>query len=303
MIAESPTTKETNKVAALVAPETPLEDRIRIVRELFPSDRKEAMLQQASKDSKGRKVRYFRCMSHEELQELLLRGESNPNHPIVAKMFAKKKEEIKQALFYFLKDNNLEDTFATEIQELQKDFTLENYRHFIYTKLPRLELFRLHISASGGGMYDGLTGLVSCSAGAPFMPPSGPSSGNEFKGIPVVEMVIPDEDVHVHPLFKTMNIEMEKEVAATKLRREWITDIYLSPEDMAERLLKDPRSPAHLFFEAKTERHGTFESTPSPFDTLQEWKVVESIAECVPISKLGDTDENNPILQKPLGEK
>lgn len=291
-----------NGAALITSVTTPLEDKIRIARELFPSARKKELLKSASLDSKGRQVRYFRWMSQEELKELLLPSISNPHHLVVAEMFSKKKEEIKRALLSFLKENELEDKLSSDVRELEENFTLENYRRFIYTKLPLLELFRLQISASGGGMYDGLTGLISCSVGAPFLPPSKPSQGNEFKDIPIVEMVIPDKDIHVHPLFKTLNIEMEKEVVATQLRKEWITDIYLIEEDMAERLLKDPRSPAHPFFEAKTEKHGFFELTPSPFDTLQEWKISESIAECIPVSKLADIDESNPILQKPLFE-
>lgn len=296
---------EQEKISLLTAKETSLEDRIKIVKELFPVERKEAMLRSASRDVKGRAVRYFRVTTYEDIEHLLTTGETTASeNPINNEMFEKKKTHIKSSLRHFLEEQKLMEGFAKDFQELSEDFTLKNYQQFIQTKLPRLELFRLQISVYGGGMFGGITGLTSCSVGGPLLTPKEPVFQKEYKGMPVIEMIIPDEEVLVHPLFKTLNIEMEKEVNTKRLKAEWITDIYLSEADFTERFILDKRVPLAPFYGRKTyARTGLPRYSESAFDTLQDWKASESIADLIPVSKLKDIDENNPILQKPLGAK
>gem|GEM_PF-3025544 len=307
MTIEASATKETNRVTVLIDPETLLEDRVKIVRELFPANRKEAMLAHASKDSKGRSVRYFRYMDYQELQALLTQGEiTAADHPHAEKVFKEKRKEIQWALGHFLKKQGLLEKFENDFKTLTENFTIENYRKFVQTKLPRVELFRLHISYPGADIFGGLTGLTSCSMGAPFMPPVEPTPKRPNPvGMAVIEMVIPDEEVYLDPYFKEWALrEMEKEVMTRRLQKDWITTVYISERQFRDEFVRDPRSPLFPYFEPKIERFtDDWIVGPQPCDVLQEWKSAESIAEFIPIAKLPEIDENNPILQKPLVEK
>ncbi|MDP2668331.1 MAG: hypothetical protein Q8P07_00635 [bacterium] len=294
--------KALEKASLFTAKETPLEEKIKIVRELFPAEHKETMLASASRDTRGRTVRYFRVTTYKDIERLLTLGETTASeNSSNDEIFEKKKIQIKSSLARFLEELKLKEKFAKDFQELSENFTLKNYQQFIQTKLSRLDLFRLQISMHGGGMYGGITGLTSCSVGGPLLTPKEPIPREGYEGLPVIEMVIPDEEVLVHPLFKTLNIEMEKEVNTKRLKVEWITDIYLSEKDFIERFVADERVPLHSFHDRSTYMtDGLPRMSWSAFDTLQDWKRSESIADLIPVSKLKDIDENNPILQKPL---
>lgn len=302
---ESVASEKKEEVSLLTSKETSLEDRIKIVKELFPTERKEAILRSASRDAKGRAVRYFRVTTYEDVERLLAEGETTASgNPSNDKIFEKKKQDIKSSLRHFLEEQGLIEKFAKDFQKLSEDFTLKNYRQFIQTELPRLELFRLQISMHGGGMYGGITGLTSCSVGGPLLTPKEPVPQKGYEGMPVIEMVIPDEEVLIHPLFKTLNIEMEKEINTKRLKAEWITDIYLSEEDFTKRFILDKRVPLAPFYGRKTyARDGLPRYAESAFDTLQDWKASESIADLIPVSKFKDIDENNLALQEPLSRQ
>jgi len=290
----------------LTNPNTPLEDRILITRQLFPEGRKNEHLAEADTDTKERPVRYFRMVTYKELEMILISLDANStSNQYLQDSFIKQSDQIRMSLKHFLEDEELYDELKDDFQRLEEDFTLDNYRNFVQHKLPRIKLFKLHISSKGGGRFSGVTGLVSLSVGAPYQPPSDPSrerTSNQ-EGLPVIEMVIPSDQVYVHPLFKTMNLEMEKEVNVTNIRREWIVDIYNGAQDFAERFIKDPKSVLYPGYIEKTkdDRHiMDYISGDRVWDILQEWKANESIADLIPKAKEKDIDQNNPDLQKPL---
>lgn len=291
---------------SLTHSDTPLEERINLTRELFPSNRKEELLAETNTDKRERPVRYFRLVTYKELETILASLDVNSiDNPYLQESFQKQSDEILKSLRYFLEDEELYDEFEEDYKKLEADFTLDNYRNFVQRKLPRIKLFKLHISSKGGGRFSGITGLVSLSVGAPYQPPSDPSKErvSNQEGLPVIEMIIPADQVYVHPLFKTMNLEMEKEVNVTNIKPEWIVDIYNGTQDFAERFVKDPKSVLYPGYVEKTknDRHLIdYISTDKIWDILQEWKNNESIAELIPKVKERDIDENNPDLQKPL---
>ena len=293
----------TSLINRLTNPGATLEERLGISRYLFPSERKAEMLRSADKDSKGRPVKYFRLVTYKELGRILESGSMNSaNTPYLQELFMQQAADIQKSLLQFLQDEGLLEFFEKDLHELSDNFTLENYRNFVQKKLPRIKLFKLHLSPNGGGgKFIGITGLVSLSVGAPYQPPSNPT-GNR-PGLPVIEMVVPSNEVHVHPLFKTMNIEMEKEVDTTDIKPEWVADVYIGMEDFAERFIKDQGSVLNpLYKEARAKGRLVIDyvGPRDTWDILQNWKRQESIAELIPIDKLKDIDETNPDLQKPL---
>lgn len=295
-----------SKISRLTDSATSLDDRIRITRELYPETSKQERLKQAETDSKGRPVRYFRYMGYEELREILGgKGGHDVDNERIITSFEADKEKIIESLKNFLVDEGLYETIISQFEELSANPSLRAYRHFVQTQIPRISLFKLHIGP-GDGFFNRITGLVSLSVGAPFMPPGDPTDvrPHDQAGLPVVELSIPSEEVIVHPLFKTMNLEMEKEVTALQIKPEWIVDIYNGSQDFISRFIKDPTSALHpVYLGKKDERkkfYGDYISEGDAFDMLQEWKTNESIADLIPKSKLGDIDENNPKLQEPL---
>ncbi len=289
-------------ISKLTDKNTSLAERISLAKELFSDERKKEMIDSADMDNKGRPVRYFRTATYEELRAILNSDESNPlQNPLGKELFSKKANQVQNSLKSFLKKENIYEQFKKDFDELCSDFTLENYRKFVQSKLPRIELFKLHISAYGGGGFTDITSLKSLSVGVPGEPPCDPSGGKP--GFPVVEFSIPSDEVHVHPLFKTMNIEMEKEVNTLILKPEWIVDVYNGTEDFAERFVKDPQGVLYTAYQQKKE-NGDFVmdyvGESSVWDILQNWKHTESVADLMPVRKLTDIDENSPNLQTPL---
>lgn len=290
----------------LTNPATPLEERIATTRQLFPEKRKNEFLERADTDSRERPVRYFRLVTYEELRMILNSIDINStSNSYFQESFEKQSDEIKKALKYFLEREGIYETFEKEFAELVGNFTLENYRNFVQHKLPKIMLYKLHISSSGGGRFSGLTGLTSLSVDAPYQPPYDPSKerARNQEGLPVIEMVIPADQIHVHPLFKTMNLEMEKEVDVTDIKPEWIVDVYNGTQDFAERFVKNPNSVLYPLYEEKKEAkafYGDYVSTNTMWDILQDWKIKESIADLIPKVKEQDIDEDNPDLQQPF---
>jgi hypothetical protein len=285
--------------------------RIEITKKLFPEDRKKEMLGSADKDKLGRPVRYFRFMTYKELKAILLSRDQELQDRIANDEFIKKSKEIKGSLKNFLEEEKIYEQFKNSFEALSLNFTLENYRKFIQCELPRIKLFELHISMYGGGGYLGITGLRSLSVGAPYQPPADPSEerGRDKEGLPVVEFSVPSDQVYVYPLFKskTRNLEMEKEVNALILRPEWIADIYNGVQDFANRFIKDPQTVLYGEYQNQKKQGNILEfddhdyiNDTNVWDILQEWKQKESIADLIPKNKLGDIDENNPVLNEPL---
>lgn len=116
-------------------------------------------------------------------------------------------------------------------------------------------------------------------------------------------MSIPSDQVYVHPLFKTMNLEMEKEVNVVDIKPEWIVDVYNGTQDFAERFIKDESSVSYPVYQEKKVKDQflrDYLGNNAIWDILQDWKQEESIADLIPTDKLSDIDEANPELQKPF---
>lgn len=287
---------------------TAFEERLDLVKRLFPEKRKQEMLDQADKDRKGRPVRYFRYLSYPELKAILETRDVNGLDNLYAReTFVSFAREIKEGLKLFLETEEIFDQYHEDFERLVADFTLENYRSFVQTKLPMGTLLRLHVSVMGGGNnFSGATGLSSLSVGAPFMPPVDPSTERrqDQEGLPVIEMVIPSDDIIINPRVGHLR-EMEKEVNATTIKPEWIVDIYCGTSDFAKRFVRDPNTvlfPGFKEREARGEIWMDWISDGNVWDILQEWKGREDIIDLIPANKVEELNPENPRLQKPLKE-
>lgn len=294
------------QVDRLTDSHTMLESRIAIARQLFPAERKKEMLENADTDTKGRPVRYFRLVTYAELQTILSGKDINAtDNSHIQTSFNRQFEQIKEYLKMFLEKEGIFHKFQTEFEVLSNNFTLENYRAFVQSTLPRRNLFRLHIAVEGGGgSFTGVTGLSSLSVGAPYQLPYDPSDhrAEHHEGLPVIEMSIPSNKVYVHPFVENLK-EMEKEVNATTIKPEWITDIYNGTDDFIVRFVKDPGTVLYSGYKERVDNGEVamdWVSERHTWDILQKWKQKESITELIPVKKVEEMNPNNPNFDKPL---
>jgi len=153
-------------ILELTNPSTPIKERMRITRKLFPQERKAELIKNADQDKHGRPARYFRFMTYGELRALLESENSELENQIANDEFIKKSSKIRNDLEHFLKEEDLYKKLRSSFDVLVSSFTLENYRNFVQRELPRIKLFKLHIGVGGGGSYREITGLKSLSVGA-----------------------------------------------------------------------------------------------------------------------------------------
>ncbi|MEA2098109.1 MAG: hypothetical protein U9P70_03490 [Patescibacteria group bacterium] len=287
---------ETSQIAKLVSSETSLEDRLEAVREIFPAERKEQIRLSADCDKHNRPVSYFRSMSYEELGNLLYRKEIAPSdRPDIEERFQKNIQSIQNVIKETIDrlPDDIQKKISSEVQFLFDNFTLENFTSFVQTKLPKGDFIGLHISKAE--IWGNVMGLMSISVGAPALPPLDPPNG-----MPVVEMVIPAEDIVVYPLSDRYSfLEMSKEAGVKKMQADWIVDVYQGEEDFVERFVNNPDYPLKNFYGRIETDEGT-KNNYSAYLALQDWKIAESISDFIPKSKLSEIDEKTANLDKPL---
>ena len=298
---------ETSQIAKLTSSETSLEDRLEVAREIFPAEKKEQIRLSADQDKHDRPVSYFRLMSYEELGNLLFRKEISPlDRPGIEERFQENIQSIKNVIKETIDrlPNDTQKEISSETQYLFDNFTLENFSSFVQTKLPKKDLIGLHVSKAE--VWGNVMGLTSISVGAPVLPPHDLSQDKEHlcdfsKSMPVVEMVIPADDVVIYPLSEDVHplLEMSKETGVRKMRADWITDIYQGEEDFVERFVKNPDYPLKDFYGQVKTDEGT-KNNYSAYSALQDWKIAESIADFIPKSKSSEIDEKTANLDKPL---
>ena len=265
----------------LVDSETPIERRKALCKELFTEENKERLHQQASLDQKGRPVIYFRLVGADELKKILDGEVQSIDNPNVEKNY---KEHGQWILSYLQRRL---DPSTPGFAELQENFTYENAMQFLYARLPRKELARLHKDGTLGN----ITGVLSTSIGAPMQDPTPKDVA--------VELVIPDTEVLVYPA-GTDNLSYEREVGLTHIKKEWIADIYFGGDDFRERFLQNPTYPASAYFGKSETADGRRRSRYSAVETLQDWTSTETMEDLLPVSKLPELDANNPVGSLPL---
>lgn len=261
--------------------ETPIERRRALCKKLFPEEKKERLHQQASLDRKGRPVVYFRLVGADELNKILNDEVQSIDNPNVEKNY---KDHGQWILSYLQRRL---DPSMPGLAELQENFTYENAMQFLYGKLPRKELARLHKDGALGN----ITGILSTSIGAPMQDPTPKDVA--------IEMVIPDTEVLVYPT-GTDNLSYEREVGLTRIKKEWIADIYLGEDDFKERFLQNPTYPASAYFGKPETADGRRRSRYSAIETLQDWTNTETVEDLLPASKLPELDPDNPVGNLPL---
>ena len=263
----------------LVNPDTPEAVRTELVRELFPQDRKEAMQQNASRDSRGRVVSYFRLMGPDELKKILSGGEIQAiDNPTVENRYNEQGKWILSHLQRVL------DPTTPGFAELQGNFSYENAMQFLYGQLPRGELARLHKD----GTLDNITGIFSTSIGAPMQDPS-------LRDI-AVEMIIPDSEVLVYPT-GIDNLPNEREIGLARIKKEWLVDAYFSETELEEGVIQNPIYPISGYCR-KNEVTG--QPTKSTAEALRDWVEAESMVDLLPTAKISELDADSPVGRLPL---
>lgn len=218
-------------IAELIAEETDKSIRQEMFNKLFPEERRKNLVESASEDSKGRKVRYYRMMPVDKFLDLLKSGvwdeetfedDDKPNlKELTYYIYDLARWTKSFDKFDLLKRDNVADFLAdifptapaSELGNLLSANSHSEVRKFFAKYADKTALRAMHRGASTK-----FNPYFSCSVGGP--------SYSYRDGIVCLEMVIPDEEVE----YDELALEQEKEVYLRKLNLSWVTRVYDSGE-------------------------------------------------------------------------
>ncbi len=207
------------------------EDRAEILQEIFPEARREEMLQMASEDSKGRKVKYYRFIRWDKFMKLL------ENKKLTAMDYFNLDEKVdEKELFYFFIDyadflkvlDRFEEDYKAlswselmsrvfptltpqETQSFLNDLSFRNILPFVQKNVDPLYMRRRHTGSVG----QKFSSLLSLSVG-------GITTDHLGKNTVYLEMVMPDDKITPHP----EGVEGEKEVFTDEINLYNVARVY-----------------------------------------------------------------------------
>ena len=229
--------------------ETDPEKRQNILDDIFTTDRRQKLLRTASKDSKGRKVRYFRKMNYTDLLKLLETGQQtyesyfdDPNKQVTDKdldtlirrfsIFSKQEgqanlsqiEQLKRIFTGFIPEHDL--------QNMLENLTYARIISVIDTYLPQEFKETIH-SGSLGQVF---SPYLSLSVG-------GIINMTDMVDRITVELIMPDETI----IPVKTGFEGEKEVYVKKITTRNIARVYTSSSTLQREEVENPDTPIYQF--------------------------------------------------------
>ncbi len=218
--------------------------------QIFPQDRREQMIAQASEDPSGRKVRYYRSMTKDRFFQMLERGEdiSKPEE-ISPKEVQEKLIGLLESYASFLTtEHELDDDYEEQLWDAcdTKDIdlilkhlipnitaadkeallaceSLESVRDVIKDYLPNKFKQKVH----GGSLFIEFTDYVSMSVGGII------KTLNPGRNV-YVEIIMDDQDV----IIPTNAAEGEKEVLAKSIKLDNISRVFATNEPLISELVE-----------------------------------------------------------------
>lgn len=259
----------------------------KLVDGVFTEARRKEMWQQASKDRKGRPVRYYRKMKEDKVFSLLEKGNQtsldyfdNPDEvtDIV---------DIRSLLLRYISYRRIEDVPIKDLYKMANQQLLEVIQRVdhgfpslkdgatyasvqqVVSQLPLDFVANIHT----GSTLQKFSPLLSLSVG-------GPISERLNTKRPYLEYIIPDDRLILHP-YKTKQeikdahaIDGEREVFVTELDRNWISKAYFDPDAYYEDLIVNPNSNISHYYEKP--------KIGSP--TVEYFRWTEPVLDCLPAS-------------------
>jgi hypothetical protein len=268
---------------------------------LYTPERKEALLSNADLNRLGEPVRYYRLMGPGEVIMLLHDETVTPlTSPTIKEDFAYNRDWLLESLAY--RRDKMSPEFQSKLAEIMEALgdtpTLEQFMNVSLHMIPRYDLFKFHVKQMQ--RLNNYYGIMSVSAGVPFVEPSGFKRVNDsITGSAVVEFVIPSDAVLVHPPSGGLR-ETEKEVNVLEIKPEWVLDMYLTSEDFASRFVASTSGPLKQEYAALMERDPMSWIPNHVHDMLMAYKDVHPLEDLIPLAKIQETDVSNPRLKKPI---
>lgn len=280
----------------LLQKESTQQDRQEILNKMFPLDRREEIVAQASQDIKGRHVRYYREMRWEHFVPWMERGTLSSIDYFNAgngREFKNSTEFVDPEYLYLLlseygesvlhiphetRMNQIEELFENqdklpevfqqyftgaseeEVAALTRELTYKNILPFVEKHFPLDLQKRIHT----GAMLQQFSSMLSLSVG-----------GNRFPDIHsqmvVVEMIIPDEEVISHPVAR----EGEKEILTKTLSVDYISRVFVKESQLEEEVYKNPNIPVGQYALGHQDKKTA--------QAVYDWRIEESTKDCVPV--------------------
>lgn len=278
------------------------EQRREFIKLALPEQQKAEKIENAEVNRLGEHVRYYRLVGPKEAEMLLLGETVTPlTSPTLKDNYDENYEHVLHQVKSLIQnlDQNSKPHVEEAFEKLGQEPTLEVFSRFCLGSIPRFELFKLHVKQDT--KVNNYFGLLSLSAGIPFLDPSGFKTTEDGRliGSAVAEFVIPNEDVYIHPPSGGLR-ETEKEVNVLQLKPEWLVDIYTTPEDFAERFIANPSGPLRSSYEELIKTEPNAWVPYRAHNMIMDYKSSHRLEDLIPVSKITETDPSNPILIKPI---
>lgn len=255
----------------------------KLMDSIFTPDRRDRMIESASQDRHGRKVRYFRDISFEQLKQLLITGEQSQysyvrnleeqvdfddvRSALVRRLACFEEMSISQRI-NLSKEDFFQRAFGENATAAEIDDVLE---HFDYAHvLPFLERYvdqDVLLDIHAGGLSQKFSPFLSMSVGGIIRELS--------PGRVCLEIVMPDNAVTPHSRDYS-GMQGEKEVFARRISVRDISRVYTDNDTLRKDEIENPARPISNYAD-------------SSGDPVGEWRWNEDIRDYLPISLLPHT--------------
>lgn len=233
-----------------------------VVDAVYTDEQREEKLSNASKDVKGRPVRYYREIRISHLLDIIENGEESPIDYHDESIHPSEKE-LRALSGFVLSIRDKEADLYQPIEDLltiifpnadpkainklllSEEFNWEEALFFIQKHLSEKELKIIHSVARSGGenIIQFSPYMSSCPGGPRFYPP--------LNTAVIIEMVIPDDEVTINETNKTL---AEREALVKKVKRSYISKIIFSKKAFYNQIICNPSTPVGEFVTSKLEK-------------------------------------------------
>ena len=277
--------------------------RQNLLDQVFTPKRQQEMIKNASRDSKGRPVRYYRYTSINNFSKLLRDCEQNHytnyHHP---EDFDREPDlaELKYLLTRYADFSKNED-LSDEISDLDK-FSKEDFLQFVQALLPghltktqlndlsdnftlrhTIDFLHRHFdheflmhNVTGGHILKKFSPYLSLSVGGIISDRVNPAEV-------YLEMIIPDDQIQISGnAFADNTFSGEKEVFTRQIKLDWISRVYADNDALYQDIITNPATQIGQYYDRKK----------TGLDAVEDWRWGEKTSDCLPVDVVRNYRKN-----------
>lgn len=255
---------------------------------IFPSERRQQMLDRASRDIRGRPTRYFRYITRDKLAQLLQHGKLDPlDYHSGETVTQDDLENLQGLLTKLIRQEGVHSN--VDLPRPLSKLSVQEKAQIYFGDHEQLENL-LNLGASWQELRDFVTNHLepdqvkryhSNKFGLPFSPFLSVSSGGPIREyvedyMVQLELVVPDSQIVIHP--KTQQLG-EREVFVREITPEMIARAFTDTDTFVQAVIEDPSSPLGQY--ASTYNNGL---PVSANEVVGRWRFSEPITDTLPLA-------------------